>query len=257
MDTMNPRERLRGGDALLGIFTMFSEPALVEMAGHAGYDFVIVDTEHGPSSHETVQHCLRAADAAGIAVLVRVPRAAYGDIQRLLDSGASGIVMPHVTTAEEATDLVQACRLPPAGTRGTAYTARSGKYGYADPIDVRAAAAHVLVVAQIEDAAAVDNIDEIAAVPGVDCLFVGPTDLTASLQLGANATEALERIMLDQLRPAAVAHGRMWGSFVADATEARRLAAAGARLFALSGTSMVRDAFLAPVTAFHQLPSED
>ena len=244
------RERLQRDEALLGLFTMFSEPALVEMAGHAGYDFVILDTEHGPAGMEEIHHCLRAGAAVGVDCLVRVPQGAAGDIQRVLDAGAAGIVAPHIRSADDARALVSSCRLPPLGQRGTAFTARSGSYGFEEPSRIRSAAEQVLVVAQIEDEEALESLDSIAAADGLDCLFVGPADLAASLRLEPHTLQLLDEIVQTRVRPAAKAAGRVWGSFVSGVDEAHTLRAAGAQIFAISSTALIRDAFRVPPAEF-------
>lgn len=250
---MSLRQRLTSGEKLFGVFLMFAEPALVEIAGFAGFDFAILDTEHGPTTHESLQHCLRAGAAAGLECLVRVPQRSDADIQRALDSGAAGIVAPHITSAAEAELFVAACRLPPEGRRGVVYSARSGDYGFAGVERTRARAAQVLTVAQIEDVSAVDEAAEIARTPGLDCLFVGPADLSASMGLsGQPARKAVAAAISQTVLPAARDAGRWFGAFVTDAAEARSLVAEGAVLCAISGTSLITAAHRDVVTAFRQ-----
>lgn len=250
---MSLRQRLTSGEKLLGVFLMFAEPALVEIAGFAGFDFAIIDTEHGVTGHESLQHCLRAGAAAGLECLVRVPQRGDADIQRALDSGAAGIVAPHITSAGDAESFVSACRLQPEGRRGVVYSARSGDYGFAGVERTRARAAEVLAVAQIEDASAVDAASEIAGTPGLDCLFVGPTDLAASMGVaGEQARAAVAAAISDHVLPSAREAGRWFGAFVADAGEARSLVAEGAALCAISGTALIAAAHRDVVATFHR-----
>jgi len=249
------KQRLADGEQLLGLFVMFSAPALVEMAGYAGFDFVIIDMEHGPTGHEELHHCLRAGDSAGVECVVRVPRHGYGDIQRALDAGAAGILAPHIETPEEAAALANACLLPPGGRRGTVYSARSGDYGFLGVDTTRAQAAEVLVVAQIEDGRGVDTVQEIAATDGIDCIFVGPADLAASLGLGRDAAATIQELVRNRIRPAAVQAGSHWGSFASSAEDARRLTTEGAALTAVSATALIGGALGATVQTFHaELP---
>lgn len=237
------RARLAAGEPLFGIFSMFAEPALVEIAGLAGFDYAILDTEHGPTGQESLQNCLRAGDAVGLPCLVRVPQNAAADMQRALDSGAAGIVAPHVRTADDARALVAACRYPPFGERGTAFTARHGGYGLHAPARTRARADDALIVAQIEDAAALEVIEPIAAVDGLDSLFVGPADLAVSLGLsGAEGRAAVDDALHGTVAPAAAAAGRIVGTFVSDADEALAQAERGCALLAMSGTSLIAGA---------------
>lgn len=250
--TDNPiRTRLAQGDDLFGVFTMFAEPALVEIAGLAGFDFAILDTEHGPAGHEALQNCLRAADATGLPCLVRVPQHTPGDVQRALDSGAAGIIGPHVRNVADARALVASCRYPPQGQRGTAFTARHGGYGLRDRNLTAARAADVMVVAQIEDAEALEAIEGIAGVPGLDSVFVGPADLAVSLGVtGVEAREAVGNALRETVAPAAASAGVALGSFAADAQEARTLAAAGCRLSAVSGTTLIAVAHIQQTETF-------
>jgi 4-hydroxy-2-oxoheptanedioate aldolase len=249
--------RLRAGERLVGLFTMFSEPALVEMAGYSGFDFVIVDTEHGPPGHEDLHNCLRAADAAALDCLVRVPRGALGDIQRILDAGAAGIVAPHVSTAAEAAEIVDACHLPPVGHRGTAFTARSGSFGLAAREEVLEAAAAVAVVVMVEDAEGLSNARAIAQTPGVDCVFAGPADLAASLGFGPEDADRVRAIIRSDIGRVAASVGTRWGSFVAGGADAAELDADGAVMFAVSGTSLIRDGLVGSINEFRELRRED
>jgi 4-hydroxy-2-oxoheptanedioate aldolase len=170
---------LRGGQPLAGMFVGFPSPALVEMCGYAGFDFVIVDNEHGPQSLETTEHMIRAARCGGT---IPVVRTAEADILRVLDAGASGVQVPMVNTAEQARRIVEAARFPPLGLRSSAGTARAGGYTFFGGAGyIERANAGVAVVLMIETAEAVANLDAILAVPGIDCLFVGLSDLALSM----------------------------------------------------------------------------
>ncbi len=176
------KERLHGGERLAGLFVMLPSPAVVEMCGHAGFDFVIIDQEHGAAGSETLENQLRAADASGIEALVRVSSGTVENIQRALDAGASGIVVPHVMDAEYARQIVAGAHYPPLGRRGIATTARAGRHGMITvPEHLQNATRRTLVVPQIEDREALPNIPAIAAVEGIDALFIGPADLSMSL----------------------------------------------------------------------------
>lgn len=248
---MSLRSRLQVGGSLFGVFSMFPEPALVEIAGLAGFDFAILDTEHGPAGHEALQHCLRAGDSVGIPCIVRVPQRSSGDAQRALDSGAAGIIAPHVRTADDARALVASCRYPPFGERGTASTARHGGYGLRAPEQIRGRADDVLVIAQIEDADALDNVEAIAAVDGLDCLFVGPADLAVSLGLtGAAARDAVDDALYNIVAPATNAAGRLLGTFVGNADEALAQLDRGCSLVAMSGTSLIVGAHRAAIDTY-------
>ena len=176
------KQRLRRRAMQLGFFIGLPSPALVEMIGWAGFDFVIIDTEHGPMSLDTVEHMLRAAEAAGIAALVRVPGATEAHILPVLDIGASGILVPHVSSFEKARDVAAQAYYPPLGRRGISTVSRAARYGLGDGAAYLAnRAQETSVVLMIEDAAVLPRIGKIAALPGVDAIFIGPNDLAASL----------------------------------------------------------------------------
>lgn len=174
--------RVRAGDPVQGLIVKMPAPAVVEMAAYAGFDFVLIDTEHGVADGNELEHHLRAADAAGIPALVRVGGPAAAEILRALDGGAIGIVVPHVAHATAAEEAVRHAHYPPVGSRGLAVSTRAGRQGAAGMREHLARAERTtLVVVQVEDADAVTRIDAIVDVPRVDGVFLGPTDLSLSL----------------------------------------------------------------------------
>jgi 2-dehydro-3-deoxyglucarate aldolase/4-hydroxy-2-oxoheptanedioate aldolase len=176
------RARLRRGDPLAGGWVSIPHPAVAELTAGMGYDFVTIDVEHAPVGVEGVEAMVRAVDAApGATVpLVRPAAADPVRIKRLLDVGVGGLVVPRVDTAADARRVVEASTYPPTGIRGTG-VGRASDYGadlqsYLDRADGALAR-----IVQIETVAGVENADAIAAVEGVDALFVGPVDLSAAL----------------------------------------------------------------------------
>jgi 2-keto-3-deoxy-L-rhamnonate aldolase RhmA len=164
----------------IGTWTSLSDPASAETAASAGFDFVVIDTEHSPLGLETVTDCVRAAENGGAETVVRTPWNDPVRIKRLLDIGPSGLLVPMVDTAEEAETAVEAMRYPPEGIRGVA-GARATGYGRNFEEYVTEGHRDVTLIPQLETETAVENADAIAAVEGVDALFVGPADLSASL----------------------------------------------------------------------------
>lgn len=172
---------LRGGDPVVGTWLTIGHPAVAEIVAGADPDFVVVDTEHAPAGMETVENVLRGVEATDgeTAALARVPWNDQVRIKRLLDTGPAGLVVPMVETAGEAREAVAAMRYPPDGVRGIA-ASRASDYTAGFPEHVERDEAPVTVV-QIESGEGVENAEAIAAVDGVDALFVGPSDLSASL----------------------------------------------------------------------------
>jgi 4-hydroxy-2-oxoheptanedioate aldolase len=174
--------RLRAGEPLTGLVVKMPAPWLLELAGRSGFDFAIVDTEHGPAEVDALEHHLRAADCVGLPALVRVATGGRGEILHALDAGAQGVVVPHVGDAAAAEAVVRAAHYPPRGSRGLATTTRAGHHGTVSVSEhVRTADDSTLVVAQVEDANAVPRTAAIAGTPGVDVTFLGAADLAMSL----------------------------------------------------------------------------
>ena len=175
-------ERFRAGELTLGLISFTQSEVIIEAMALAGLDFVIIDTEHVPTSLETVARLIRAADAAKISVLVRFAAVDRHKIQIVLDSGAVGIVISNVQCADEASALVRATRFQPIGDRGVCAMTRSGRFAsdrWQEVMDVQDQA--VLTIALIESPAGLENVEGITAVEGLDGVFLGPSDLSVSL----------------------------------------------------------------------------
>ena len=177
------KKQLRAGVPKLGLFVNSHSPTVVEQLAHSGYDWLLVDSQHGPMGHETLSTMLAGISSGGAKSLVRV--GGYQDrpgIQQSLDTGADGILVPYINTAEEASAAISCMRYPTAGTRSVYFPQRSmnkaGLLGYAG-----SANDNVIKALQVETADCIKNIDEIAAVPGVDMLFLGQNDLCMSMGL--------------------------------------------------------------------------
>ena len=167
---------------LVGLILKMTNHAVVELAGHLGFDFVLLDTEHGIGEGAELDHHLRAADAASVPAIVRVSALSRTEIARALDGGAAGVVVPQVGSAREAETAVALAHYPPVGRRGLATSTRAGHHGVVDTATHLAAGRSTLVVVQIESRAGVENCAEILAVPGVSAVWIGLNDL--SLEYG-------------------------------------------------------------------------
>jgi 4-hydroxy-2-oxoheptanedioate aldolase len=191
------KQRLLTGERLLGGLLRLPSEFLVELAGVAGLDFVVIDCEHGPADLVALQHHIQAAEAHGIGVLVRVGQDENELVLRVLDLGAQGVIVPHVDSAEQARAVVRAAHYPPAGDRGFATYSRAGRFG-AVPIEqhLANAAATTLVVPMLETPQACAAAARILAEPGVDAVLVGPADLSVSMGLtGGGAEPAVQQAM--------------------------------------------------------------
>jgi len=233
------KTRLRNGETLVGMFIMLPSAAVVEMVGYAGFDYVILDGEHGAAGTETLENQLRAADAAGIPALVRICGQTPAEILHALDAGACGIVVPHVLNADQARALVEAAHYPPKGRRGIATTTRAGRHGMVTLNEhLSIAENEVLVIPQIEDADAVPHAAAIAGVDGVDGVFVGPADLSLSLGYPGNPAHPEVAAIIDQLARDVRAAGKGTATFTKTVDETRALEQRGYQMMCFSTTSV-------------------
>src|SRR6201993_3729576 len=177
------KKQLRDGQPKIGLFLNSHSPTVAEQLAHSGYDWLLVDTQHGPMGYERLSAMLSGISTGGAKSLVRV--GGYDDrpgIQQSLDMGADGVLVPYINTAEEARQAVSCTRYPTVGTRSVYFPQRSmnkhGLLGYAG-----GANDNVIVALQVETASCIENMEEIAAVPGVDSLFLGTNDLCMSMGL--------------------------------------------------------------------------
>jgi 4-hydroxy-2-oxoheptanedioate aldolase len=177
------KRQLREGKPKLGLFVNSHSPTVAEQLAHSGYDWLLVDSQHGPMGYETLSGMLAGIASGGARSLVRV--SGYQDragIQQSLDTGADGVLVPYINTADEARQAVSCTKYPTAGTRSVYFPQRSmnkqGLLGYAG-----GANDNIIVALQVETADCIKNMDEIAAVPGVDILFLGQNDLCMSMGL--------------------------------------------------------------------------
>lgn len=173
-------ERVRTGESLSAGWISLGHPRVAEIVALAGYDFVIVDIEHTPTSLETLDDVVRAVELHDVPVVVRVPWNDPVELKRVLDIGVAGVMIPMVETVAAAEEAVDAMTYPPEGMRGVAGS-RATNYGLEFDEYMRNADDDLVTILQIETVDGVENAGEISAVEGVDSLFVGPSDLSASL----------------------------------------------------------------------------
>lgn len=211
----------------LGTWLSIGSPVIAELAGLCGFDWLLIDLEHGCGGEAALFQTLQALRGSRSAAIVRVGAPHPDLIQRALDWGADGIMVPHVDTAEAARAVVRAARFPPHGTRGYSRSVRALDYG----LNVPDAPAQPLLLAQIESAEAVGNVRDIASVDGIDALFVGPADLAFDLK-ATNAALTYDAC-LAAVAAAAQSAGRQAGILCRNDADAAPLAAQGYTLLAV------------------------
>jgi staphyloferrin B biosynthesis citrate synthase len=174
--------KMRQGKLAIGTYVGLADPAVVEVIGLSGFDAAFIDMEHTSFDLSTVEAMIRACDLAGITSLVRVPDGNPKGILRVLEAGAQGIQVPHVAGLDEARAAVKAVRYAPLGERGMAGATRAARYGSVSLEEHMATSnAEILLAVMIEDQPALSQLAEIASLPGVDLIAVGPSDLSAAL----------------------------------------------------------------------------
>lgn len=222
------RQRLLKGEVLAGTFLKTPDPRLIEILGLAGLDFVVADQEHAPLGIEALDLIALAAKAAHMPVLVRVPSRRAEAIGSVLDIGCAGIVVPHVRGPQDADDVANTVKYE-RGKRGFSPSVRGGAYGTAGPGYRADADRRSVVMAQIEDREALEHLDEIAAVPEIDVLFVGPVDLGLSMQVESGSIELGAAIA--GVAAAARKAGKAAGLFVGDPSHIARWVDHGVSVF--------------------------
>ncbi len=219
------RSRLRRGDRLLGTLVTLASPATAEILADVGFDWLFVDAEHGPLETREILGILQAVGDR-VPCIVRVPSADEVAIKKVLDLGAAGIIAPQVNTAEEAADVVRFSRYAPQGTRGVGL-ARAHGYGFRFQEYLETANDRVAVIVQAEHAAAVENIESITEVEGIDAVLLGPYDLAASLGRMGRVDDPVVTGAIERVTEACLAAGIPLGYFGVTAAAVRPYIARG------------------------------
>lgn len=215
---INPRknqlkQKLQRGEVVIGLFMNCTYPAFIEICGHAGFDFAIIDMEHGSLHTLVAEDLCRAADSARISPVIRVRKNDAPQIQRALDIGSAGVQVPQIETQQEASACVKAAKYSPLGARGLSFGTRAGMYtaagtGITDQLNQES-----LVVIQVEGKRGVENITEIASVPDIDVIFLGPYDLSHSLGIPGQVRDERVINLMKQCIPVIRNAGKAVGTF--------------------------------------------
>lgn len=240
MRTNTTKAKLAEGKVVYGAIVSRFAPDIVEIFGAIGYDFVMIDCEHGPMDLDQTEHMVRAAESFGITPIARIPNHEDSTILRFMDRGVQGIIVPHINTREDAESTVKAARYYPDGHRGSAGSGRAHDYGMGGADSASWINSQVMVIPMIEETQAVDNLDEILAVPGVDVLHVAAGDLGQSM--GNPGREAVREVMskvLPKIRAAGKNVGA-GGNSPADAAGVAEFINLGANFITVSSQGLLR-----------------
>ncbi len=215
---------MHAGQPVIGTFCFLPDPAIVDIIGLAGFDFVIIDTEHAPKDFQTIEAMVRAAEVADMTPLVRVREADEKGILQMLEIGAQGVVIPYIDSAETARLAVQATHYPPYGIRGTCRSTRAASYGlHMNRFDehMRKCNEELLLVGLIEDKKGVEHIEAILA-EGLDVCFMGRADLSSSLDVFGQLDHPYVTAAVDRVLTAVRRSGRIAGNVAYTVTEAKK-----------------------------------
>ncbi len=248
------KERLQNGEAVFGPFVNLCHPAVMEVAGLAGFDFAIIDTEHGEISSDRAVDMIRAAKLSGISPIVRV----YGNqpelIAKALDIGAEGVQIPQISTKAAAEAAVKAAKFSPQGERGCNAYVRAAQYSHRNKLTYFADAnKETTVIIQVEGMEGVNNIADILTVEGMDVLFIGPYDLSASLGIPGQVEHPLLIAEVEKTMAMARKAGVAIGFFVDDVASAVKWKKRGVQYISFaSDVGLIHEVFSQKVKAFRQ-----
>ncbi|MBI4300156.1 MAG: hypothetical protein HY677_03395 [Chloroflexi bacterium] len=211
------KAKIKAGETVYGVFCNLYSPAAVEVLGVLGFDFVIIDAEHGPMDVRACEEMIRAADATGVTPIVRVAVSLQQNILRHLDIGALGVQMPMINTKAEAEAVVASVKYPPVGKRGLA-AVRANDYGFSGSLGdyVKMANQETLVITHVETMEAVANLPAMLEVEEIDVIFIGPTDLSSSMGYPGQRQHPDVLAMIERLGKQIRAGGKAAGTIASD-----------------------------------------
>lgn len=210
------RRRILAGETLFGAWASLGSPGSAELLGRAGLDWVLVDLEHGNTTESELLAHLNAIEASGSVALVRPQSGERLRIGRALDMGAAGVIVPRLDTADQVREAMTFLRYPPSGQRGVALITRGARLGTVNHAGVAALNDDIVGIFQIESPMALEAVDDIAAIDGVDVLFVGPADLSHSLRIPGQFANPVYQAALHRVVAACRANGKAAGILLYD-----------------------------------------
>jgi len=235
MNKNNLKEALQNGKTVFGPFLKITDPAVVEIMGFAGFDFVIIDQEHGPISLQSAQNMLRAAEPAGITPVIRVTDNEETLILRALDIGAQGIEIPQINSKSDALRAVTAVKYSPQGKRGLCRYVRAANYSSMDRYEYfKAANKETMIIAHIEGVEGINNLEEILSVSGIDVIFIGPYDLSQSLGIPGQVNHELVVEKMEEVIKMCRKKNKAVGTFADDVKTAKKWVSLGVQYLSFS-----------------------
>ena len=242
MQTNTTKAKIKSGQAAYGCFVRYPDATLIEMLGYQGWDFLVFDAEHGTIEPKDCEHMTRAAELRGVTPIVRVTTNLTPIILRYMDTGAHGLMVPWINTAEQAEAAVRSVKYGPRGMRGLAGV-RASDFAQVGTLGdyVQKANAETMIVLQVETAEAIDALPAMLQIPDIDVIFIGPNDLSHSLGLPGQVQHPTVLEAMNRIADLVISSDKALGLMVRDLDSARQWAARGARYITIN-----LEALLAP-----------
>jgi 4-hydroxy-2-oxoheptanedioate aldolase len=229
------KEALASGKIVFGPFLKLVDPAVVEIMGFAGFDFVIIDQEHGPISMESTQNMIRAAESVNITPIIRVAKNDESLILRTLDIGAQGVEIPQINRKEDAVKAVNSVKFSPQGFRGVCKYVRAANYSSMDRFKYfESANKQTMIIIHIEGIQGINNLDEILSVSGIDVIFIGPYDLSQSLGIPGRIDDPLVEEKMQEVVFKCKKQNIATGTFADDVQSAKKWVSLGVQYISFS-----------------------
>lgn len=236
------KQRLKNGHTIIGSFITTGSPDATEIIAGSGFDFLVIDTEHGPMSVESALHLVRASEVRGVPAVLRVTNAIDTTILRALDIGAAGVQVPQVNTADTAREVVAASHYHPVGRRGLAMP-RAAAYGALSVKEYfQQSLEQTLVIAQCESSEGLENIEAIAEVPGIDVIFLGPFDLSHSLGIPGEVEDPRIKEAERRIVDVCERNGKAAGIFAVNGAAGRQRSMQGFRYVTVATDALLLNA---------------
>ncbi|MBD1837692.1 aldolase [Coleofasciculus sp. FACHB-64] len=227
------KRKLKRGEVVLGPFINCAYPAFIEICGHAGFDFAVIDMEHGALNTLVAEDLCRAADCVGLAPIVRIRKNDAPQIQRALDIGSAGVQVPQIETQSDAADVVRGAKYSPLGSRGLSFYTRAGVYAAAGTQITNQLNEESLIVVHVEGIRGVENIEEIVSVPHIDVIFLGPYDLSQSLGIPGQVQDSRVIELMQKCVTTICKAGKSAGTFADNPETAKQWIDAGVQYITL------------------------
>jgi len=229
------KEGLVNGKTVFGPFLKLTDPAVVEIMGFAGFDFVIIDQEHGPISVQSAQNMIRAAESVNITPIIRVADNDESLILRALDIGAQSVQIPQINCKDDATQAVKSVKYSPQGVRGVCRYVRAANYSSMDKFEYfESANQETMIIIHIEGVKGINNLDEILSVSGIDVVFIGPYDLSQSLGIPGKVNDPLVIEKMKEVVTKCKKQKIAVGTFADDVQTAKRWISLGVQYMSFS-----------------------